>query len=88
MYGLQGQLPSIGVVQAHMVAVEGVRAERHMVDSHQIPDILKMLHNGFHRVYRVVPRDGRVGGGLDPDDAALLGAGQQHFIRHQALAVP
>ena len=76
------------VVDADVVAVDAVDAEGDVVDADEVLYILEVLEDALHAVERVVIGHGRVGRGLHADDAAALGAGLEHVVREEALAVP
>src|SRR6266536_2834620 len=76
--------PELGgelTVEADMIAVQGVRPEGDVLDPEEIGAVGEMVHDRLDRVQRVGRRQRRVRRGLDTDDAAAAGAGDQHVVR-------
>ena len=59
-----------------------------MVNTHQVDNVLKVLHKGLDGVVAVIPRDSGVGRGFHAQHTALVRTGLQDIIVLQPLAVP
>ena len=52
----EAQVGSEGLVQGHMVAVQGVGTEGDVVDAHELDAVQEVVHDRLQRVLRVVMR--------------------------------
>ena len=59
-----------------MIAVHGVRTEPYVIDTHEILDVLEVLHHRLERVGRVVTSDRGVGSGFHPAVRTVLNPGE------------
>jgi hypothetical protein len=75
-------------VQGDMVAVQRVRAERHVLDADQAGTVAEVVHDRLDRVPRVRGGQCRVRGGRHPDDAPGRGDRAQHVVGFHARDVP
>ena len=76
------------MVQPHVVPVDGIGAKAHMVDAHQRPHVLEVLHEGLDPVHRVVAGERRVRRRLDSDHPAAGRARLEHLVGRQPVRLP
>ena len=85
-----GQAEQVGerAVQRHVVPVEGVGAERDVIESYQVHAVQKVVHHRLEGVPGMRVRQRGVRGGRHADHPARLGDRPQHRVRLHPGRVP
>ena len=78
----------VRIMKSDMVAVQRIWPKAHVIDSHQVANVLEVFHDRVERMAVVLRREGRVRGCLHADDAALPGDRFDDLIGRHPIRIP